>query len=53
MVDADAVLANELLRRAREPNVMQARVEIENLKTRNRRWIQLDHYNEAVFHISR
>lgn len=47
--DADAVLANELLQRAREPNVMQARVEIENLKTRNGRWIQLDHYNEAGF----
>lgn len=49
MRDANAELANELLQKAQEPNVMQARVEVDNLRTRNARWDLLDHFDEAGF----
>lgn len=43
MRDADADLANELLERATQVNVMQARVEVEGLVARRARWIGLNH----------
>ncbi|XP_011263507.2 uncharacterized protein LOC105255738 [Camponotus floridanus] len=43
MEGANFQLAQQLLARAQEPNVVQARVEMENLRTRNARWIRLNH----------
>lgn len=43
MEGADAQLAQRLLEKASEPNVVQALVEVENLNTRNaQRWVRLD-----------
>ncbi|KAJ8685806.1 hypothetical protein QAD02_021599 [Eretmocerus hayati] len=43
MQGADAQLARRMLDRARQPNALQARVENENLATRNaQRWVRLD-----------
>lgn len=43
MQNADVDLANELLERATRVNIMQARVEAENLKARNANWLKLNH----------
>ena len=43
MEGADAELAQVLLENARAPNLMQARVEAENLRAKNaQRWVRLD-----------
>lgn len=43
MAGADGELAQRLLEKAKEPNVMRALVEVENLHTRNvQRWVRLD-----------
>lgn len=49
MENDEAELANELLERARQPNIMQARVDVENLKTRNGRWVRLNHHHVNGF----
>ncbi|EZA50292.1 hypothetical protein X777_11303 [Ooceraea biroi] len=43
MEGANFQLAQQLLTRSQEPNVVQARVEVENLHTKNARWIRLNH----------
>lgn len=43
MENADINLANQLLERAQRVNVMQARVEAENLRDRGGRWTRLNH----------
>ncbi|KYN12400.1 hypothetical protein ALC57_15429, partial [Trachymyrmex cornetzi] len=43
MEGADVNLANELLQRATTVNIMQARVEAEDLTARGARWIKLNH----------
>ncbi|KAJ8688486.1 hypothetical protein QAD02_024281 [Eretmocerus hayati] len=48
----DAQYANELRIRAAQPNVMQARIEVDNyLRTRNGRWIRLNEFDDADFPI--
>jgi len=43
MHEVNAEMARQLLEKAREPNVVQAIVEVDNLKNRNiHRWVQLD-----------
>lgn len=42
MEDANAELARELLERSQAVNVVQARVEVENLRTRHGRWVQIN-----------
>ncbi|XP_029173786.1 uncharacterized protein LOC114942563 [Nylanderia fulva] len=43
MEGANVEMAQQLLDKVREPNVVQAMVEVENLKTRNaQRWVRLD-----------
>lgn len=42
MQDADIQLARRMIERANMPNVIQARVELENLTRRNGQWEQLD-----------
>lgn len=39
MENANGELAHVLLDRALAPNVMQARIKVKNLKTRNGRWL--------------
>ncbi|XP_058796541.1 uncharacterized protein LOC131667246 [Phymastichus coffea] len=46
MQGADAAQAREIIRRSRMPNVVQARVEVENLVRRNGQWRRLN--QEAV-----
>lgn len=43
MEGANLQLAQQLLARSQEPNVVQAQVEVENLRMRNARWIRLNH----------
>ncbi|KAJ8671549.1 hypothetical protein QAD02_002808 [Eretmocerus hayati] len=52
MNGVNAAFADELLERLREPNVMQARIEVDGcLRTRNGRWARLDEYDDADFPI--
>lgn len=46
MQDADVQYAREMVRRSRMPNVVQARVEVDNLTRRNAQWARLN--NEDV-----
>lgn len=51
MEDADRELAQEMLRRSRVPNVVQARVEIENFGRRNGGWARLNENHALNFPI--
>lgn len=42
MQDADVEYAREMIRRSRLVNVVQARVEVDNLTRRNAQWVRLD-----------
>lgn len=42
MENADGELAQEMLRRSREPNIVQARVKIHNFERRNGGWVRLN-----------
>lgn len=49
MQGADVQLAREMMEKARDVNVVKARVEIDNLHSRNARWIKLNQYHVPDF----
>ncbi|XP_077275553.1 uncharacterized protein LOC143904609 [Temnothorax americanus] len=51
MQGADAQLAREMLQRSTTPNVVQARVEVDNLRLRNGQWRRLNYRDVADFPI--
>lgn len=51
MQDADAQLAREMIQRSTSVNVVQARVEIDNLQRRNGQWRRLNYRDVADFPI--
>lgn len=51
MQDADIDLAEEMLDRAEEVNVIQARVEVHNLRQRRARWVELTAMHVPLFPI--
>ncbi|XP_018365999.1 PREDICTED: uncharacterized protein LOC108765508 [Trachymyrmex cornetzi] len=51
MQNADPELAREMLQRSTTPNVVQARVEVDNLRLRNAQWRRLNYCDVADFPI--
>lgn len=51
MHDADCQLARDMLERSRTPNVVQARVEVDNLRQRNGQWRRFNHRDVPDFPI--
>lgn len=49
MNDANVQLAEEMLLKAQEPNVVQARVEVENLRNRRGEWVALNENHVPLF----
>lgn len=49
MEEANAALAQQLLRKSRMPNILQRRVEAEDLHRRNARWIRLNENHAPQF----
>lgn len=49
MEGATPELAREILRRTQEINILQARVEVDNLRNRNARWRPLNHHDLEDF----
>lgn len=51
MEGANAELARQMLEKYRRPNVLQRRVEQENLKRRDARWVRLNEFHAPLFPI--
>ena len=49
MEGANAELAQQMLARARDVNVMQVRVEVDQHHTRNARWVHLNEHQLPLF----